>query len=176
MRFAISTTKSSTCTQPFSLPGRICSRSAITSYLKRTPTHFKVHSFRSYKTHLYHLQRRFSTPTTALMLTTFSAISVGRKVLRVASTLAMLSTTIRYPLPALAISCTNFANNNVYARARRYLEEYGNTGIPGEWMFQVDERRVIRCKVGVKGDTCDQRMRIAICIQHLEYTCRVRQQ
>uniref|UniRef100_A0A1I7TIT4 Nidogen n=1 Tax=Caenorhabditis tropicalis TaxID=1561998 RepID=A0A1I7TIT4_9PELO len=37
-----------------------------------------------------------------------------------------------------------------------YLEEYGNTGIPGEWMFELSELRVISCKSGIKGDTCDQ--------------------
>ncbi|CAJ0943292.1 unnamed protein product, partial [Mesorhabditis belari] len=37
-----------------------------------------------------------------------------------------------------------------------YLEEYGNTGIPGEWMFELGVNRVIRCKPGFKGDTCDQ--------------------
>uniref|UniRef100_A0A5S6QS67 EGF-like domain-containing protein n=1 Tax=Trichuris muris TaxID=70415 RepID=A0A5S6QS67_TRIMR len=37
----------------------------------------------------------------------------------------------------------------------KFLKEYGNTGIPGEWMFQVDWHRVVRCKAGVKGDTCD---------------------
>ncbi|CAB3402394.1 unnamed protein product [Caenorhabditis bovis] len=37
-----------------------------------------------------------------------------------------------------------------------YLEEYGNTGIPGEWMFELAELRVISCKAGIKGDTCDQ--------------------
>ncbi|KAE9550713.1 hypothetical protein FO519_006079 [Halicephalobus sp. NKZ332] len=37
-----------------------------------------------------------------------------------------------------------------------YLEEYGNTGIPGEWMFELQPHRVIRCKVGIKGDTCDE--------------------
>ena len=38
-----------------------------------------------------------------------------------------------------------------------YLEDYGNTGIPGEWVFQIDSMRIIRCKPGVKGDTCDER-------------------
>lgn len=37
-----------------------------------------------------------------------------------------------------------------------YLEEYGNTGIPGEWMFELGEKRVVRCKQGIKGDTCDE--------------------
>ncbi|KAL6727667.1 hypothetical protein Aduo_009523 [Ancylostoma duodenale] len=37
-----------------------------------------------------------------------------------------------------------------------YLEEYGNTGIPGEWMFELGETRVVRCKQGIKGDTCDE--------------------
>ncbi|KHJ48047.1 hypothetical protein D918_01314 [Trichuris suis] len=37
----------------------------------------------------------------------------------------------------------------------KFLKEYGNTGIPGEWMFQIDWHRVVRCKAGVKGDTCD---------------------
>ncbi|CAL2036292.1 unnamed protein product [Caenorhabditis brenneri] len=37
-----------------------------------------------------------------------------------------------------------------------YLEEYGNTGIPGEWMFELSDLRVISCKSGIKGDTCDQ--------------------
>uniref|UniRef100_A0A0K0D6V4 NIDO domain-containing protein n=1 Tax=Angiostrongylus cantonensis TaxID=6313 RepID=A0A0K0D6V4_ANGCA len=37
-----------------------------------------------------------------------------------------------------------------------YLEEYGNTGIPGEWMFELGEQRVARCKQGIKGDTCDE--------------------
>ena len=37
-----------------------------------------------------------------------------------------------------------------------YLEEYGNTGIPGEWMFELQPNRVTRCKVGIKGDTCDE--------------------
>ncbi|VBB33000.1 unnamed protein product [Acanthocheilonema viteae] len=37
-----------------------------------------------------------------------------------------------------------------------YLEEYGNTGIPGEWMFKLGDRRVERCKYGIKGDTCDE--------------------
>uniref|UniRef100_A0A0N5AG61 EGF-like domain-containing protein n=1 Tax=Syphacia muris TaxID=451379 RepID=A0A0N5AG61_9BILA len=37
-----------------------------------------------------------------------------------------------------------------------YLEEYGNTGIPGEWMFVMNEERVERCRSGVKGDTCDE--------------------
>ncbi|KAL1227150.1 hypothetical protein TPS_02147 [Trichinella pseudospiralis] len=36
-----------------------------------------------------------------------------------------------------------------------FLKDYGNTGIPGEWMFQVEWHRIIRCKAGVKGDTCD---------------------
>ncbi|GMT19356.1 hypothetical protein PFISCL1PPCAC_10653, partial [Pristionchus fissidentatus] len=36
-----------------------------------------------------------------------------------------------------------------------YLEEYGNTGIPGEWMFEMGKEAVIRCKAGIKGDTCD---------------------
>jgi len=39
-----------------------------------------------------------------------------------------------------------------------YLEEYGNTGIPGEWMFEIDmPADIVRCKQGVKGDTCDER-------------------
>ena len=38
-----------------------------------------------------------------------------------------------------------------------YLEDYGNTGIPGEWMFQIDMETLIRCKPGIKGDTCDER-------------------
>ncbi|EJD75008.1 nidogen [Loa loa] len=37
-----------------------------------------------------------------------------------------------------------------------YLEEYGNTGIPGEWMFKLGDRNVERCKSGIKGDTCDE--------------------
>lgn len=37
-----------------------------------------------------------------------------------------------------------------------YLEEYGNTGIPGEWMFLLGDNRVERCKAGIKGDTCDE--------------------
>uniref|UniRef100_A0A915ALI5 Uncharacterized protein n=1 Tax=Parascaris univalens TaxID=6257 RepID=A0A915ALI5_PARUN len=37
-----------------------------------------------------------------------------------------------------------------------YLEEYGNTGIPGEWMFVFGDERVERCKAGIKGDTCDE--------------------
>uniref|UniRef100_A0A914XZ45 Uncharacterized protein n=1 Tax=Panagrolaimus superbus TaxID=310955 RepID=A0A914XZ45_9BILA len=37
-----------------------------------------------------------------------------------------------------------------------YLEEYGNTGIPGEWMFELQPQRVVRCKTGFKGDTCDE--------------------
>ncbi|TKR78276.1 hypothetical protein L596_019108 [Steinernema carpocapsae] len=37
-----------------------------------------------------------------------------------------------------------------------YLEEYGNTGIPGEWMFELGTEQVIRCKLGIKGDTCDE--------------------
>uniref|UniRef100_A0A1I8EWW2 Nidogen n=2 Tax=Wuchereria bancrofti TaxID=6293 RepID=A0A1I8EWW2_WUCBA len=37
-----------------------------------------------------------------------------------------------------------------------YLEEYGNTGIPGEWMFKFGDRSVERCKSGIKGDTCDE--------------------
>lgn len=37
-----------------------------------------------------------------------------------------------------------------------YLEEYGNTGIPGEWMFKLGDRKVERCKAGIKGDTCDE--------------------
>lgn len=37
-----------------------------------------------------------------------------------------------------------------------YLEEYGNTGIPGEWMFELQQQRVVRCKTGFKGDTCDE--------------------
>uniref|UniRef100_A0A183UWS7 EGF-like domain-containing protein n=1 Tax=Toxocara canis TaxID=6265 RepID=A0A183UWS7_TOXCA len=37
-----------------------------------------------------------------------------------------------------------------------YLEEYGNTGIPGEWMFVLGDKRVERCKAGIKGDTCDE--------------------
>uniref|UniRef100_A0A0K0FXV9 Epidermal growth factor-like domain-containing protein n=1 Tax=Strongyloides venezuelensis TaxID=75913 RepID=A0A0K0FXV9_STRVS len=37
-----------------------------------------------------------------------------------------------------------------------YLEEYGNTGIPGEWMFQMDDRKIVRCKLGIKGNTCDE--------------------
>ncbi len=39
----------------------------------------------------------------------------------------------------------------------RQLKEIGNTGIPGEWMFQIDMERVARCQPGVKGDTCDRR-------------------
>uniref|UniRef100_A0A915JD02 NIDO domain-containing protein n=1 Tax=Romanomermis culicivorax TaxID=13658 RepID=A0A915JD02_ROMCU len=36
------------------------------------------------------------------------------------------------------------------------LKETGNTGIPGEWMFQIDQPdRIMRCKPGTKGDTCD---------------------
>uniref|UniRef100_A0A915E034 Uncharacterized protein n=1 Tax=Ditylenchus dipsaci TaxID=166011 RepID=A0A915E034_9BILA len=31
-----------------------------------------------------------------------------------------------------------------------------NTGIPGEWMFVLDNDRVLRCKAGIKGDTCDE--------------------
>lgn len=38
-----------------------------------------------------------------------------------------------------------------------YLEEYGNTGIPGEWMFELDLENIVRCKPGIKGDTCDER-------------------
>ncbi|CEF68605.1 Epidermal growth factor-like domain and EGF-like calcium-binding domain and Nidogen, extracellular domain and Green fluorescent protein-like domain-containing protein [Strongyloides ratti] len=37
-----------------------------------------------------------------------------------------------------------------------YLEEYGNTGIPGEWMFEMGDKRIIRCKLGIKGNTCDE--------------------
>lgn len=37
-----------------------------------------------------------------------------------------------------------------------YLEEFGNTGIPGEWMFEIGGTRIQRCKAGVKGDTCDE--------------------
>uniref|UniRef100_A0A1I8ASX4 Nidogen n=1 Tax=Steinernema glaseri TaxID=37863 RepID=A0A1I8ASX4_9BILA len=37
-----------------------------------------------------------------------------------------------------------------------YLEEYGNTGIPGEWMFELSGPKIVRCKVGIKGDTCDE--------------------
>ncbi|KAI1729936.1 nidogen-like domain-containing protein [Ditylenchus destructor] len=37
-----------------------------------------------------------------------------------------------------------------------YLEDYGNTGIPGEWMFILGDDRVLRCKPGIKGDTCDE--------------------
>lgn len=37
-----------------------------------------------------------------------------------------------------------------------YLEDYGNTGIPGEWMFVFGKERLIRCKAGIKGDTCDE--------------------
>ncbi len=37
-----------------------------------------------------------------------------------------------------------------------YLEETGNTGIPGEWMFILDSDRVVRCKSGIKGNTCDE--------------------
>ncbi|VDM97071.1 unnamed protein product [Thelazia callipaeda] len=37
-----------------------------------------------------------------------------------------------------------------------YLEEYGNTGIPGEWMFKLGDAKVERCKAGIKGDTCDE--------------------
>ncbi|CAD5215564.1 unnamed protein product [Bursaphelenchus okinawaensis] len=37
-----------------------------------------------------------------------------------------------------------------------YLEEYGNTGIPGEWMFELGDDRIVRCKAGLKGDTCDE--------------------
>lgn len=37
-----------------------------------------------------------------------------------------------------------------------YLEEYGNTGIPGEWMFELADQHVVRCKIGIKGDTCDE--------------------
>jgi hypothetical protein len=40
-----------------------------------------------------------------------------------------------------------------------YLEEYGNTGIPGEWMFEIGRESIIRCKVGIKGDTCDESKR-----------------
>lgn len=40
-----------------------------------------------------------------------------------------------------------------------YLEDYGNTGIPGEWMFELGEERVVRCKAGIKGDTCDEGQR-----------------
>lgn len=37
-----------------------------------------------------------------------------------------------------------------------YLEDYGNTGIPGEWMFILGNKRIVRCKAGIKGDTCDE--------------------
>uniref|UniRef100_A0A914UMS4 Uncharacterized protein n=1 Tax=Plectus sambesii TaxID=2011161 RepID=A0A914UMS4_9BILA len=37
-----------------------------------------------------------------------------------------------------------------------YLEEYGNTGIPGEWMFELGLENIVRCKPGIKGDTCDE--------------------
>jgi hypothetical protein len=37
-----------------------------------------------------------------------------------------------------------------------YLEDYGNTGIPGEWMFILGDEKVVRCKAGIKGDTCDE--------------------
>lgn len=37
-----------------------------------------------------------------------------------------------------------------------YLEDYGNTGIPGEWMFILGDERIQRCKAGIKGDTCDE--------------------
>ncbi|KAI6188477.1 EGF-like domain-containing protein [Aphelenchoides besseyi] len=37
-----------------------------------------------------------------------------------------------------------------------YLQEFGNTGIPGEWMFALGPKRIQRCKLGLKGDTCDE--------------------
>ncbi|CAI4230798.1 unnamed protein product [Auanema sp. JU1783] len=37
-----------------------------------------------------------------------------------------------------------------------YLEEYGNTGIPGEWMFEMSDKTIHRCKLGIKGKTCDE--------------------
>ncbi|VDO96282.1 unnamed protein product [Soboliphyme baturini] len=35
------------------------------------------------------------------------------------------------------------------------LKDFGNTGIPGEWIFRIDLPRIVRCKEGIKGDTCD---------------------
>ncbi|VDO77745.1 unnamed protein product [Heligmosomoides polygyrus] len=59
-----------------------------------------------------------------------------------------------------------------------YLEEYGNTGIPGEWMFELGEKRVVRCKQGIKGDTCDEECALgewgadcALCCHCGEGTC-----
>ncbi|KAJ1369077.1 Dendrite extension defective protein 1 [Parelaphostrongylus tenuis] len=59
-----------------------------------------------------------------------------------------------------------------------YLEEYGNTGIPGEWMFELGEQRVVRCKQGIKGDTCDEECAVgewgadcALCCHCGEGTC-----
>uniref|UniRef100_A0AC35TPA3 EGF-like domain-containing protein n=1 Tax=Rhabditophanes sp. KR3021 TaxID=114890 RepID=A0AC35TPA3_9BILA len=37
-----------------------------------------------------------------------------------------------------------------------FLMENGNTGIPGEWMFALNENKIVRCKTGMKGDTCDE--------------------
>lgn len=57
---------------------------------------------------------------------------------------------------------SNGDNNNSYALPTSgtgnimYLEDYGNTGIPGEWMFVFSEKSLIRCKAGIKGDTCDE--------------------
>ncbi|WKX98563.1 hypothetical protein Q1695_013892 [Nippostrongylus brasiliensis] len=59
-----------------------------------------------------------------------------------------------------------------------YLEEYGNTGIPGEWMFELGQKRVVRCKQGIKGDTCDEECAsgewgadCALCCHCSEGTC-----
>lgn len=57
---------------------------------------------------------------------------------------------------------SNGDNTNYYALPTSgtgnimYLEDYGNTGIPGEWMFFFGKKQLVRCKAGIKGDTCDE--------------------
>lgn len=40
--------------------------------------------------------------------------------------------------------------------------QQGDTGIPGEWIFEISGTRIQRCKPGVKGDTCDEGTKITI--------------
>ncbi|KAK6016117.1 calcium binding EGF domain protein, partial [Ostertagia ostertagi] len=61
---------------------------------------------------------------------------------RLVSIAAITPNTMHCQHRALVISC--IWRNTVH------------TGIPGEWMFELGEKRVIRCKQGIKGDTCDE--------------------
>ncbi|PAV89366.1 hypothetical protein WR25_05596 [Diploscapter pachys] len=51
---------------------------------------------------------------------------------------------------------THFALHTSGTGNIMFLEEYGNTGIPGEWMFEFSQNKIIRCKAGIKGNTCDE--------------------